>query len=36
LTMARDRGMDDWYVEADMMRRMALHEGNDEWVICSD
>lgn len=30
---ARAKGMDEWYVEADMFKRMAMHEGIDEWVI---
>lgn len=27
------KGMDSWYVEADMMKRLALSEGVDQWVI---
>lgn len=30
---AKAKGMDEWYVEADMFKRLAMHEGVDEWVI---
>jgi hypothetical protein len=30
---AKSKGMDEWYVEADMFKRLALSEGNDEWVL---
>lgn len=33
IALALDKGMDEWYVEADMMKRIAQHEGVDEWVL---
>lgn len=33
IQLAIDKGMDEWYVEADMMRRVAMHDGVDEWVL---
>lgn len=33
IALAVDKGMDEWYVEADIMKRIAAHEGVDEWVL---
>lgn len=33
ISLALDKGMDEWYVEADIMKRIASHEGVDEWVL---
>ena len=33
LERALAKGMDSWYVEADMMKRLALSDGVDQWVI---
>lgn len=33
VAMALDRGLDEWYIEADMMKNMREHEGVDQWVL---
>lgn len=33
IALALAKGMDEWYVEADIMKRLAQHEGVDEWVL---
>jgi hypothetical protein len=30
---AKSKGMDEWYVEADMFKRLDMHVGVDEWVL---
>lgn len=30
---AKAKGMDEWYVEADMFKRLDMHVGVDEWVL---
>lgn len=34
--LAREKGMDEWYVEADIMKRYAMHADVDEWVLEND